>query len=217
VSAADTYAARVDATLAQRTRLRGPQPTSDPFGDQPADSPLIRVDPRGPAPPNMDVITSYVESDDVIVDVGGGGGRFGLPLALRCRQVVNVDPSAVMVAAFEENARRAGIANVSAIHADWLEVDPPPCTLALAKHVAYLTRDIVPFVQKLDAAAARRVLITVNSPPPLEWHAAARPRRGRGACTRPRRADERALGAGHRARSADASAPGRGIRGGSGS
>jgi hypothetical protein len=75
VTAAEQYAARVDAVLAQRTRLRGPQPTADPFGDQPADRPLMRVDPRGPAPPNMEIVASYVKPDDVIIDVGGGGGR----------------------------------------------------------------------------------------------------------------------------------------------
>ena len=170
MTAADTYASRVDAVLAQRTRLRGPQPTADPYGVIRSDSSLSRVDPRGPAPPNLEIIASYVEPDDVIVDVGGGGGRFGLPLALRCREVINVDATAQMAAAFEENARRAGVTNVHAIHADWLDVDPPSCTLALAKHVAYLTPEIVPFIEKLEAAATRRVLITVNSPTPLEWN-----------------------------------------------
>ena len=170
MTAAETYAARVDAVLAQRTRLRGPQPTADPYSTIRPDSPLLRVDPRGPAPPNLEIIASYVEPDDVIVDVGGGGGRFGLPLALRCREVINVDATTQRAAAFEENARRAGITNVRSIQADWLEADAPRGTLALLKHVVYLTREIVPFIQKLEAAATRRVLITVNSPTPLEWN-----------------------------------------------
>ena len=170
MSAAETYAARVDAVLAQRTRLRGPQPTGDQFGNLPPTSPLLRVDARQSSAPNLEIIASYVEPDDVIVDVGGGAGRFGLPLALRCREVVNVDPSAAMIAAFEANARDAGIANARAIQADWLDVDPPRGSLVLVKHVVYLTREIVPFIEKLEAAASRRVLITVNSPTPLEWH-----------------------------------------------
>ena len=39
--AADRYAARVDAVLAQRTRLRGPQPPGDLFARLPSDHPLI--------------------------------------------------------------------------------------------------------------------------------------------------------------------------------
>ena len=166
MSAAETYAARVDAVIAQRTRLRGPQPPGDLFAGLPTDHPLLRVDPRRPLEPNMQIIAGYVQHDDLIVDVGGGAGRYSLPLALRCREVVNVDPSAAMLSGFEANARQAGIANVRAVHADWLELEPPRGTVALVSHVTYLTRDIVPFIEKLQAAATRRVLLTVNSPPP---------------------------------------------------
>src|SRR3954451_19465194 len=94
MSAATTYAERVDAVLAQRTRLRGEQPSGDIFAGLPADHPLMKADPRRQHEPNLAIIASYVEPDDVIVDVGGGAGRIALPLALRCREVINVDPSA---------------------------------------------------------------------------------------------------------------------------
>jgi SAM-dependent methyltransferase len=166
LSAVETYQARVDAVLAQRTRLRGPAPPGDLFGRLPTDHPLLSSDPRRPLDPGLELIASYLEPDDLIVDVGGGAGRTGLPLALRCRGVVNVDPSAGMLAAFEEHARRAGIANARTILGDWLSVTPPRGTVALVNHVTYLTRDIVTFVERLEAAASRRVIITVGSPPP---------------------------------------------------
>src|SRR6476620_11370049 len=92
MTAAEAYAARVDAVVAQRTRLRGPQPPGDLFAGLPPDHPLLTADPRRTPEGNLEVIASYVEPDDVIVDVGGGAGRFSLPLALRCHEVVNVDP-----------------------------------------------------------------------------------------------------------------------------
>src|SRR5205814_382967 len=104
MSAAETYAARVDAVIAQRTRLRGPQPAVDLFSTLPPNSPLLAVDARRALEPNLEVIASYVEPDDVIVDVGGGAGRYNLPLALRCREVINVDPSAAMLAGFAASA-----------------------------------------------------------------------------------------------------------------
>jgi hypothetical protein len=166
VSAAAAYAERVDAVLAQRTRLRGPQPPGDLFAGLPPDHALLVSDPRRPVDANLAVLASYVGPDDVVIDVGGGGGRFGLPLALRCREVVNVDPSAAMLAAFEANARRADIANVRTVRAEWPVASPPRGSVALVCHVTYLTREIVPFVEALQVAGPRRVLVVVGHPPP---------------------------------------------------
>ena len=163
------YAARVDAVLAQRTRLRGQQPPGDLFAGLPAGHPLLTADPRRPFDPNLEVIASYIEPDDVIIDVGGGAGRISLALALRCREVINVEPSSAMGAGFRTNASQAGINNAHIIEGDWLNVDPPLGTVALVNHVTYLTREIVPFIRKLERVGARRVLITVNDPPPPSW------------------------------------------------
>jgi hypothetical protein len=169
-TAADHYAARVDAVLAQRTRLRGPQPPGDLFAGLPADSPLLKADPRRLLDPNLEIIASYIAPDDVIIDVGGGAGRVSLPLALRCREVINVESSVAMGAGFTANATQAGITNTRVLIGDWRTVDAPVGTVALVNHVTYLTRDIVPFIAKLERVGRRRVLITVNSPPPPSWH-----------------------------------------------
>jgi hypothetical protein len=164
-SAADRYAARVDAVLAQRTRLRGPQPPGDKRAGCPADHPLLTADPLRPIGPNLAVIASYIEADDVIIDVGGGAGRMSLPLASRCREVINVEPSPTMAMGFRTNAAGAGISNTRIIEGEWPNVDAPAGSVALVNHVTYLTREIVPFIKKLEQAGRRRVLITVNSVP----------------------------------------------------
>ena len=164
-TAASYYAARVDAVLAQRSRLRGPQPPGDLFAGLRPDSTLLKVDPHRPLNKNLEIIASYIGPDDVVVDVGGGGGRISLPLALRCREVINVEPSAAMGAGFTANATRAGVANARVVEGDWLTIEPPLGTVALVNHVTYLTSEIVPFIEKLERAGQRRVLITVNSPP----------------------------------------------------
>ena len=165
-TAVNAYRYRVDAVSAQRTRLRGPQPPGDLFAGIPKDAPLMLSDARRSLEPNLAVLASLVAPDDVIIDVGGGSGRLSLPLALLCREVVNVDPSVAMLAGFEANAARAGITNIRAVRSDWPMADPPRGTVALVNHVTYLTRDIVPFLDALEAAASRLVLLTVNDPPP---------------------------------------------------
>jgi hypothetical protein len=164
-SAADRYAARVDAVLAQRRRLRGPQPPGDKRAGCPADHPLVTADPLRPLGPNLAVIASYIEADDVIIDVGGGAGRISLPLALRCREVINVEPSPTMAMGFRTNAAGAGIGNARIVEGEWPDVDAPAGSVALVNHVTYLTWEIVPFIKKLEQAGRRRVLITVNSVP----------------------------------------------------
>ncbi|MCC7372979.1 MAG: methyltransferase domain-containing protein [Chloroflexi bacterium] len=167
MSAIEHYAARVDAVLAQRARLRGHSPPGDPFADLRPDHPLTKTDPRRPLDPTLELIVSYLDPEDVVVDVGGGGGRNGLPVALRCREVVNVDPSVTMLHAFRLNARHAGIHNAIAIHGDWLTLEPPPDgTVALVNHVTYLTREIEAFILKLTRAASQRVIMGVGDPPP---------------------------------------------------
>lgn len=164
--AADAYRARVEAVIAQRDRLRGPQPPGDLFAGLPEGHPLLVSDPRRPLEPNLRALAAYLQPEDVLVDVGGGAGRYSLPLALRCREVIDVDPSAAMLAGFAANAQRAGITTARTVRADWPMADPPRGTVALVNHVTYLTRDIVPFLAALSVAASRRVLLTVNDPPP---------------------------------------------------
>jgi len=162
-SAAEAYAARVDAVNAQRARLMKNSPQGDRWDTLAS---RFTMDPHRPLTPNHEVVAAYVQPDDVIVDVGGGAGRISLPFAKRCREVIDVDPSAGMGAAFEESAKGAGISNARFVHADWLDAKGISGDLSLVCNVTYFVRDIVPFVQKLEAASRRRVLITVWSVPP---------------------------------------------------
>jgi hypothetical protein len=52
------------------------------------------------------------------------------------------------------------------IEGEWPNADAPAGSVALVNHVTYLTREIVPFIKKLEQVGRRRVLITVNSVPP---------------------------------------------------
>ena len=168
MTAAEHYARRVDAVLAQRARLRGAEPSGDIFGKLEPDHPLLKADPRRSLDANLKALADLIEPSDAIVDVGGGAGRMSLPL--RCRSVTNVDPSASMGAAFLANAKAAGISNVGLVQGDWLAADAPQGTVALVNHVTYLTRDIVSFIEKLERAGSRRVILTVNAPPPPSWN-----------------------------------------------
>jgi len=163
MTAAEAYAAMLDAVEAQRRRVLG-NPPEDRWSGPRARG--FRQDPRRGLDSSLEVIASYVQPDDVLVDVGGGAGRYGLPLALRCRELVNIEPSAGMAAEYEASAAEAGIRNARLIRADWLGAEGVEGDVTLACHVTYFVREIVPFVRKLSEASRRRVIVDVLSVPP---------------------------------------------------
>ena len=98
--------------------------------------------------------------------MGGGAGRVCLPLALRCQTVINIEPSPGMAAEFGTLALEAGIENAQLIASSLAEADNPHGDIAFTADVTYFVGDIVGFIRQLEAAAARRVMITIWSEPP---------------------------------------------------
>jgi SAM-dependent methyltransferase len=165
VTVANAAARRHDEMVAEREaqyqRTRGQQP--DTWG---AIAPRFRADPRREWDPFLERLASFLRPDDVFVDVGGGAGRNSLPMASRCREVINVEPSPGMLAEFRASAEEAGITNARAIESGWMEADDIEGDVLLAAHVAYFVPQIQPFIEKLERSARRRIIIDELTVPP---------------------------------------------------
>ena len=150
----------------QYARTRGPQP--DSWG---AIASRFRADPRRELDSFLAKLASFLRPDDVFVDIGGGAGRNSLPMASRCREVINVEPSIGMLAEFRASADEAGITNAQAIERGWLEAEGVEGDVLLAAHVTYFVPQIEPFIEKLENACRRRVILDVLTvPPPNQSH-----------------------------------------------
>lgn len=148
----------------QQTRVNGLRAGEDVWGGPMAAR--FRDDPRREPDHNLAAIAAMLRPDDVLVDAGGGAGRLSLPLALRCREVINVDPSPGMGEAFEAVRKEAGIENARFVCQEWTRGEPIEGDVALCSHVTYFVPTIGPFLDKLIGCARRRVILNVLSVPP---------------------------------------------------
>ena len=102
-----------------------------------------------------------------VLDVGAGGGRASLPLAPAATEVVAVDPSAELLAAFSEAAERERVP-YRTVEGQWPDVaaQVEPQDLVVCHNVVYNVADLVPFLRALTDRARRRVVVelTVEHP-----------------------------------------------------
>ena len=149
----------VEEEHAQSDAQRGAEPPpSDhwaPFAAQFAADPH-RSDDRLLAP-----LGHGLENTDTLMDVGAGGGRHALPLALRCQHVVAVEPSPSMCAVLLQLTSAHGIKNVTIVQSTWEDAEVEPADVAISTHVAYVVRDISGFIRKMDAHARKMVKIVL--------------------------------------------------------
>ncbi|HWP62075.1 MAG TPA: NTP transferase domain-containing protein [Candidatus Binatia bacterium] len=151
------WAERVRRNREQVDRFREVPDGPDFYGPV---SSLFRSDPRRTDDPVLDALLAVARPTDRWLDIGAGAGRFALPLALRVREVVALDPSPGMLAALREEMAAHGITNVRPIEARWPLDDPARLAelrsdVALIAHLGYDIEAIGPFVTAMEAAAGR--------------------------------------------------------------
>ena len=157
------WQALIDAEQAQSNRLRGAPRPADGWSTH---AQAFRADPRRVDDPVVNRLLQEAAPHHTLIDVGAGGGRLALPLALRCRRVIAVEPSPSMVSVLREQLSDFDIANVTVVASRWEEAEVEPADLVLCVHMLYTIRDIAPFVRKLEAHARERVLVILfqNAP-----------------------------------------------------
>jgi SAM-dependent methyltransferase len=148
----DAWRARVAADKEQVERSREEPDPADFYAPTAV---RFRVDPRRTDDETLNRLLDRARPGDTWLDVGAGGGRYALPLALAVREVIAVDPSPAMLAALREDAQKAGIANIRVVESRWPMADPPSGDVGLSAHVGYDIADIGPFLDQLEQSSSR--------------------------------------------------------------
>ena len=123
------------------------------------DTARFRDDPFRIDDPVLSKLSDEFNDCSSVIDVGGGAGRFALPLALTKRKVTVVDSSESMLQQLRTDSEYFNIANVNTLLSLWEDSDIEPHDGVLCSHVTYGIEDIASFVNNLIAHANRRVLI----------------------------------------------------------
>ncbi len=162
-----SWAERVRANRVQAERVRETE-TGDHYAPV---SNLFVADPRRTGEPALDALVAMTRPDDSWLDIGAGAGRYALPLALRVREVVAVEPSGGMRRALRAGIDEHGIGNVRIVPGTWPEaldeLGPPPIVdVALIAHVGYDIEAMGPFLDAMEAAVRHRcvAVMTAHSP-----------------------------------------------------
>lgn len=163
-SAIDEWRERVREHHAQTERMKERSRDGDFWAPIAA---AFRDDPAREDDPVLDCLAKWVDAESTVLDVGGGAGRFAIPLAKRCRQVTVVEPSDSMIEGLRTGASEAGVENIRVVQSSWEAAEVEAADIVLCAHVVYGVQEIEPFLRKLHEQALRRVVIVVHTRAPI--------------------------------------------------
>ena len=143
----------------------------------------FRADPRRTDEPALDALLSLARPGETWLDIGAGGGRYALPLALAVREVIALDSSDGMLGVLGAGMDEHGIQNVKIVPGRWpveagTALDRPAgaaaagsgqssgaaagsggpsieADVAFIAHVGYDVEEIGPFLDAMERSARR--------------------------------------------------------------
>ena len=125
----------------------------------------FRADPSRTDDALVNHLRRTIAPGQVVMDVGAGGGRLALPLALDAEKVIAVEPSPSMCRVLREAAEEFDVKNVDVVEAGWLDADVPKADVAICVHVLYVIQEIEAFVRKLEQHADQVMVVMYQAPP----------------------------------------------------
>jgi SAM-dependent methyltransferase len=146
------WAERVRGNRDQAERLREAPERTDFYAPVAG---AFKADPHRTDEPALDFLRDLVVPGETWLDVGAGGGRYALPLALLARNVIAVDTSESMLTVLTESMEETGIHNIRIARGRWPLAERPTADAALIAHVGYDIEDLGSFLDALEESAER--------------------------------------------------------------
>ena len=107
----------------------------------------------------LNALFAALGSATQVLDVGGGAGRYALPLATRASRVTVIDQSEDSLDLLNTRAAEAGITNISVVNEPWEHAHAIQADMVLCSLVLHHVPEVVPFVSKLQDHAKDLVVL----------------------------------------------------------
>ena len=164
-TAIESWARRVDAHHAQTRKAESAMAPS--FASSKSLASYFAADPNRKGDPILTRLLEEIGSEVTVLDVGGGAGRYALPIALNAKYVTVVEPSPDMKAELVTSAQKSSITNIHCVQQSWLDAAVEPAGVVLCASVVDGVSDIQSFITKLAAHANKKVVLLQSVESPL--------------------------------------------------
>lgn len=112
----------------------------------------------------LELVSSVVDKETTVMDVGAGVGRHSIPLAKIAKEVIAVEASEQMAKYLGQNTEAEDIRNLQVVRSKWEEAKQiPEVDVAICSHVIYATEEIVPFIQKVSDHARKHCFFVIRA------------------------------------------------------
>ena len=162
MSATQHWTEMIKAEHAQSDSMRKEDPPLDSWSNFAQN---FRADPNRADDDLVNYLRRSIKPGSVVLDVGAGGGRLALPLALDADSVIAVEPSPSMCRVLRDVAEEFQVRNVDVVESGWLDADVPKGDVVICVHVLYVIQDIELFIRKLEEHADRVIVVIYQAPP----------------------------------------------------
>ena len=124
----------------------------------------------GGSSPTTAAMAAALPPNGSVLDIGCGAGAASLPVAGMAGELIGVDSSADMLAAFAARARGLGVGVMTQV-GRWPDIagEVGIADVAVARNVAYNVPDLAEFASAMTAHARERAVLELTVVHPLSW------------------------------------------------
>ena len=123
----------------------------------------------------LNAVQEIIPESRSVLDVGGGTGRFAIPIALNGREVTVIDQSPAMLGVLQSQIESYKIPNITMVQGSFQSVSIPVMDVVFCAHVLYTIEHIEQFVKLLDVAGSHKIIVIMFEKSPQSeladvWH-----------------------------------------------